>query len=44
MIIDDVHRKIKCCIEEELKVNANLSDSEIDNYVESITAEKLYVM
>lgn len=43
MIIHNGYRKIKFCIVEELEINKNLTDSEIDNYIENIAIGKDYM-
>lgn len=43
MILDNGYRKIKYCVVKEIEVNENLSESEIDDYIEKIAEGKDYV-
>lgn len=40
MIIQNGYRKIKFCIEQEVELNEYMSDSEIDEYLSSISDGK----
>lgn len=43
MILNDGYRKIKYCVVEEVELNENLSESEIDDYIENIAQGKNYM-
>lgn len=43
MILNDGYRRIKYCVVEEIKINENMSESEIDDYIENIAESKRYM-